>query len=141
MNMDKALCGYKVLDMTHFQAGPSCTQMMAFLGADVIKLESHSGDVTRISGRDIPNVDSLYFTTLNCNKRSLRLDLKTPEGKEIFARLLKKVDVLVENFAPGVLERLGFPWERIHEINPAVILASVKGFGSTGPYANYKSFE
>src|SRR5262250_1494799 len=109
MGVDKALSGYRVLDMTHFQAGPSCTQLMAFLGADVIKLESHSGDMTRTSGRDIPNVDSIYFSTLNCNKRSLKLDLKSAEGKRIFEQLLKKVDVLVENFAPGALERLGFP--------------------------------
>src|SRR5262245_33432423 len=99
-NMDKALTGYRVLDMTHFQSGPSCTQILAFLGADVIKLESHNGDVTRMSGRDIPNVDSLYFALLNCNKRSLKVDMKSPEGKEVFAELLKKVDVVTENFGP-----------------------------------------
>jgi formyl-CoA transferase len=139
--VDKSLSGYRVLDMTHFQSGPSCTQLMAFLGADVIKLESHSGDVTRKAGRDIAGVDSLYFAVFNCNKRSIKVDLKSPDGKQIFAQLLEKVDVVVENFGPDVLQRLGFPWEKIHQINPKLILASVKGFGSTGPYAGFKAFE
>ena len=139
--MDKALSGYRVLDMTHFQAGPSCTQILAFLGSDVIKLESHDGDITRRSGRDVPDADSLYFAVLNCNKRGIKLDLKAPEGKQIFSRLLEKVDVLVENFGPGTLARLGYPWETMHKINPRLIVASARGFGSTGPYAKFKALE
>lgn len=139
--MDKALSGYRVLDMTHFQSGPSCTQILAFMGADVIKLESHSGDITRKSGRDVPDADSLYFAVLNCNKRGIKVDLKSADGKKIFSQLLEKVDVLVENFGPGALQRLGFPWEKIHQINPRLIVASAKGFGSSGPYAKFKSLE
>jgi formyl-CoA transferase len=139
--MDKPLSGYRVLDMTHFQSGPSCAQLMAFLGADVIKLESHSGDITRTSGRDFPNVDSLYFAVFNCNKRSLTLDLKSADGKRVFSELLGKVDVVIENFGPGAMQRLGFPWEKVHQMNPRVVMASVKGFGSSGPYAKFKAFE
>ena len=139
--MDKPLSGYRVLDMTHFQSGPSSTQLMAFLGADVIKLEPPKGDTTRRSGRDFPNMDSLYFALLNCNKRSLKVDLKTPEGKQILTQLIGKVDVLTENFGPGAMKRLGFPWEKIHEINPRVVLASVKGYGSEGPYSRFKAYE
>ncbi len=139
--MEKALAGYRVLDMTHFQAGPSCTQIMGFLGADVIKLESHSGDITRKSGRDVPDADSLYFAVLNCNKRGIKLDVKSDDGKKIFSQLLAKVDVLVENFGPGTLDRLGFTWEKMHEINPRLIVASAKGFGSAGPYSKFKALE
>lgn len=139
--MDKALSGIRVLDMTHVQAGPTCTQLMGFLGADVIKLEPPTGDVTRTQLRDIPDVDSLYFTMLNCNKRSITVNMKSPAGKEIFTRLLKKCDVIMENFGPGVLERLGFPWSVIHEINPRIILASIKGFGGSGPYSQFKAYE
>src|SRR6202158_6554266 len=123
--MDKALSGVRILDMTHVQAGPSCTQILAWLGADVIKVELPGrGDITRGQLRDIPVVDSLYFTMLNCNKRSLTLNVKSDEGKAIFAELLRRSDILVENFAPGALDRLGFTWERIHEINPRLIYAS-----------------
>src|SRR4030081_1828003 len=116
--MSKSLEGIRVVDMTHVQAGPVCTQMLAWMGADVIKIEPPGkGDVTRTQLRDIPDVDSLYFTMLNCNKRSLTLNVKSEEGKAIFAQLLSRCDVLVENFAPGALDRLGFTWERIQEIN------------------------
>src|SRR6202140_3081027 len=114
----KALDGIRVLDMSHVQAGPSCTQILGWLGADVIKVELPGrGDVTRTQLRDIPDVDSLYFTMLNCNKRSLTIDLKTDDGKRIFEELLRRADVLVENFAPGAMDRLGFTWERVHELN------------------------
>ena len=117
--MDKALSGVRVLDMTHVQSGPSCTQILAWMGADVIKVELPGrGDITRGQLRDVPNVDSLYFTMLNCNKRSLTLNLKSDKGKEIFTALIKRADILVENFGPGVLDRQGFPWERIREIDP-----------------------
>jgi len=139
--MDKALSDIRVLDMTHVQSGPSCTQLMAWLGADVIKVEVPGrGDITRGQLRDVPNVDSLYFTMLNCNKRSITLNLKSPKGKNILTALIKHCDVLMENFGPGVLDRQGFPWEKIREINPRIIYASIKGFGK-GPYLESKAYE
>jgi formyl-CoA transferase len=135
------LDGVRVLDVTHVQSGPSCTQILAWLGADVIKIEPPGrGDITRVQLRDLPGVDSLYFTMLNCNKRSLTLNLKSEDGKKVFAELVQQSDVLVENFAPGVLDRLGFPWERLHELNPRLIYASVKGFGP-GWFAHSKAYE
>ena len=137
----KALEGIRILDMTHVQSGPSCTQLLAWFGADVIKVERPSvGDSTRSQLRDIPEVDSLYFTMLNHNKRSVTLDTKHERGKAIFARLIERCDVLAENFAPGALDRMGFSWERIQEINPRIIYASVKGFGP-GPYEGLKVYE
>jgi formyl-CoA transferase len=138
--MSKALEGVRVVDMTHVQAGPVCTQLLAWMGADVIKIESPKGDVTRQQLRDIPGVDSLYFTMLNCNKRSVTLDLKSEEGKETFAKLLQQSDVLVENFAPGALDRMGFTWEHIQELNPKLIFASLKGFGP-GVLESAKAYE
>ncbi|MDA8415917.1 MAG: formyl-CoA transferase [Betaproteobacteria bacterium] len=139
--MDKALAGVRILDMTHVQAGPTASQLLAWLGADVIKLEPPSGDITRGQLRDIPGVDSLYFTMLNCNKRSITVNMKRPAGKEVFEALLQECDVIMENFGPGVLERLGYTWEAIHARNPRIIMASIKGFGSTGPYAEFKAYE
>ncbi len=128
------LKGIKIIDFTHVQAGPACTQMLAWFGADVIKVERPgAGDVTRSQLRDIPNVDALYFTMLNSNKRSLTLDTKKPEGKEVLEKLIKESDVLVENFGPGALDRMGFTWERIQELNPKMIVASVKGFSRRPP--------
>jgi formyl-CoA transferase len=138
--MAKALEGVRVLDMTHVQSGPSATQLLAWLGADVVKLEAPTGDVTRRQLRDLPGVDSLYFTMLNCNKRSITLNAKTERGRELLTDLIGRFDVLVENFGPGTLARLGFPWERIHAINPRLIYASIKGFGE-GPYTTYKAYE
>ncbi|CAI8009183.1 Formyl-CoA:oxalate CoA-transferase [Geodia barretti] len=139
---DKALEGVRILDMTHVQSGPSCTQILGFLGADVIKLEPPGrGDITRGQLRDMPDVDSLYFTMLNCNKRSITLNLKSEQGKTIFTEVLKTSDVVVENFGPGVLARLGFPWETIQAINPRAIYASIKGFGSYGPKKDFKAYE
>src|SRR6266568_3740690 len=127
--MSKPLDGLKIIDFTHVQAGPACTQMLAWFGADVIKVERPgSGDVTRSQLRDIPGADALYFTMLNSNKRSLTLDTKKPEGKEVLEKLIKQCDVLVENFSTGALDRMGFTWERIQELNPRMIHASVKGF-------------
>src|SRR5213083_294675 len=137
----KALEGVKILDFTHVQSGPTCTQLLAWFGADVIKVERPGvGDITRGQLQDIPNVDSLYFTMLNHNKRSITLDTKNPKGKEVLTALIKTCDVLVENFGPGVLDRMGFPWEKIHAINPKMIVASIKGFGP-GPYEDCKVYE
>jgi formyl-CoA transferase len=139
--MGKALDGVRILDFTHVQSGPTCTQLLAWLGADVVKVErAGAGDVTREQLRDIPDVDSLYFTMLNHNKRSITLDTKSPSGKEILEKLIKRCDVLVENFAPGALDRMGFTWERIQALNPKMIVASVKGFGP-GPYEECKVYE
>jgi len=130
----KALDGVRILDFTHVQSGPTCTQLLAYMGADCIKVERPgTGDITRGQLRDVKGADSLYFTMLNGNKRSITVDSKHPRGKEIIERLIKACDVLVENFAPGTLDRMGFTWERVHQLNPRMIMASVKGFGP-GPY-------
>jgi formyl-CoA transferase len=137
----KALEGVRILDFTHVQSGPTCTQLLAWFGADVIKIEKPGvGDITRGQLRDIPDVDSLYFTMLNHNKRSITVDGKNPKGKEILEGLVKVCDVMVENFAPGALDRMGFTWKRIQELNPRIILASIKGFGP-GPYEDCKVYE
>ena len=137
----KALEGVRVLDMTHVQSGPSCTQLLAWFGADVIKIERPGvGDITRGQLRDIPDVDSLYFTMLNHNKRSVTLNPKTDQGSKIFRKLIEECDVMVENFGPGAIDRMGFPWEKIQEINPRMIYASIKGFGP-GPYDDCKVYE
>src|SRR2546427_3223627 len=139
--MSKALDGVSILDFPHVQSGPTCTQLLAWFGADVIKVErAGQGDATRSQLRDIPGVDSLYFTMLNANKRSVTLNPKTESGSKIFTKLIEKCDVMVENFAPGAIDRMGFPWERIQEINPRMIYASVKGFGP-GPYEDCKVYE
>jgi formyl-CoA transferase len=139
--MGKALDGIRILDMTHVQSGPTCTQILAWFGADVIKVELPGrGDITRGQLRDKPNVDSLYFTMLNCNKRSITINTKNAKGKEIFRNLIRACDVMVENFAPGALDRQGFTWEVIQELNPRLIYASVKGFGP-GPYEDCKVYE
>jgi formyl-CoA transferase len=139
--MSKALDGVRILDFTHVQSGPTCTQLLAWFGADVIKVEkAGEGDATRGQLRDIPGVDSLYFTMLNHNKRSITVNTKDPKGKEVLDRLIKKCDVLVENFAPGALDRMGFTWEHIQKLNPRMIVASVKGFGP-GKYEDCKVYE
>jgi formyl-CoA transferase len=137
----KALEGVRILDFTHVQSGPTCTQLLAWFGADVIKVERPGvGDITRGQLRDVPNADSLYFTMLNHNKRSITIDSKHPEGKRVLNELIKKCDVLVENFAPGALDRMGLTWEHIHKLNPRMIVASIKGFGP-GPYEDCKVYE
>lgn len=135
--MQKALSGVRVIDMTHNQAGPACAQMMGFLGADVIKLEEpKGGDVARAQ-----NNDELFFLVFNANKRSLTLNLKTDEGKAHFKKVIAQSDVLIENFGPGALDRLGLGWKDLKAINPRLIYATIKGFGTYGPYAHFKSFE
>src|SRR6201996_3550123 len=140
--MTKPLEGIKIIDFTHVQAGPACTQLLAWFGADVIKVERPgSGDVTRNQLRDIPDADALYFTMLNSNKKSLTLDTKKPEGKEVLEKLIRESDVLVENFGPGALDRMGFSWERLNELNPKMIVASVKGFSDGHHYDDLKVYE
>ena len=137
----RALDGVRILDFTHVQSGPTCTQLLAYMGADVIKVERPgAGDVTRGQLRDVKGADSLYFTMLNGSKRSITIDSKHAKGKEILDRLVKECDVLVENFAPGALDRMGLTFEHIHNLNPRMIVASVKGFG-LGPYEDCKVYE
>ena len=137
----RALEGVRILDFTHVQSGPTCTQLLAYMGADCIKVERPGvGDITRGQLRDVKGADSLYFTMLNGSKRSITIDSKHSRGKEILDRLIKKCDVLVENFAPGALDRMGLTWEHIHKLNPRMIVASVKGFGP-GPYEDCKVYE
>ena len=137
----RALDGVRILDFTHVQSGPTCTQLLAYMGADVIKVERPGiGDITRGQLRDVKAADSLYFTMLNGSKRSITIDSKHPKGKEVLDRLVKQCDVLVENFAPGALDRMGLTWEHIHKLNPRMIVASVKGFGP-GPYEDCKVYE
>ncbi len=137
----RALDGVRILDFTHVQSGPTCTQLLAFMGADVIKVERPGiGDITRGQLRDVKGADSLYFTMLNGSKRSITIDSKHPKGKEILDRLVQECDVLVENFAPGALDRMGLTFEHIHKLNPRMIVASVKGFGP-GPYEDCKVYE
>src|SRR4051812_37090777 len=136
------LAGIKVIDFTGVQAGPACTQLLAWFGADVLKVERTSGgDVTRRQLRDIPDVDALYFTMLNSNKRSLAIDTKTPEGLAVMEQLIRISDVLVENFAPGAMDRMGLSWERIQELNPGLVYGSVKGFNDDSSYADLKVYE
>src|SRR5262249_49143777 len=140
--MSSALEGIRVVDLTNNQAGPSCGQMLGWLGADVVKVEEPGkGDVARHMLKDRADADSLFFVSFNGNKRSLTLNLKAPRGKEIFRKLLAASDVLLENFGPDVLERLGFGYPAVREINPRLVYASIKGFGSYGPYSDYKSYE
>jgi formyl-CoA transferase len=137
----RALDGVRILDFTHVQSGPTCTQLLAYMGADVIKVERPGiGDVTRGQLRDVKGADSLYFTMLNGSKRSITIDSKHPKGRDVLDRLVKACDVLVENFAPGALDRMGLTWEHIHKLNPGMIVASVKGFGP-GPYEDCKVYE
>ena len=139
--MSKALDGVRILDFTHVQSGPTCTQLLAWFGADVIKLEkAGEGDATRAQLRDVPEADSLYFTMLNHNKRSITVNTKMPSGKAVVEKLIQSCDVMVENFAPGALDRMGFTWERVQQLNPRMILASIKGFGP-GPYEDCKVYE
>ncbi|MGY2052176.1 formyl-CoA transferase [Methylobacterium sp. JK268] len=140
--MSKPLEGIKIIDFTHVQAGPACTQLLAWFGADVIKVERPgAGDVTRSQLRHVDDADALYFTMLNSNKRSLTLDTKTPQGKEVLEKLIRESDVLVENFGPGALDRMGFSWARINELNPGMIVASVKGFSEGHHYEDLKVYE
>jgi formyl-CoA transferase len=139
--MAKALEGVRILDMTHVQAGPTGTQLLAWMGADVIKVELPGrGDITRGQLQDVKGADSLYFTMLNSNKRSITINMKQPKGKAVIEALVRRSDIVVENFGPGVLDRAGFTWARFQELNPRIIYASVKGFGP-GPFVDCKAYE
>ncbi len=141
MSTNQALSGIRVIDMTHNQAGPACTQILGFLGAEIIKLEDpRGGDIARRNMADRDG-DSLFFLVLNANKESLTLNLKTEQGKTLFRKVIAQSDVLVENFGPGALDRLGLGWEALRTVNPRLIYATIKGFGTYGPYAGFKSFE
>ncbi|MFD0140664.1 formyl-CoA transferase [Streptomyces sp. NPDC002387] len=136
------LSGIKVIDFTGVQAGPACTQMLAWFGADVLKVErTAGGDVTRNQLRDIPDADALYFTMLNSNKRSLAINTKSPEGREVMEKLIREADILVENFAPGAMDRMGLDWETLQEWNPRLIFGSVKGFNEDSPWNDLKVYE
>ncbi len=138
----RALDGIRVLDLTQWEAGSMCVQSLAFMGADVIKIERPGvGDSARIASADAADMDSLFFLVLNSNKRSVTLDLRSARGREILAGLIPRCDVFVENFAPGTIERLGFGYDVVRELNPRIIFASVKGFSKFSPYRDFRSFD
>src|SRR3978361_830318 len=132
--MSQALNGIRVIDMTHNQAGPACAQILGFLGADVIKLEEpKGGDVARTNMRDKPDSDSLFFLILNANNRTLTLTLNTEDGKALFRKVIAESDVLLENFGPGALDRLGLGYDALSKLNQTLIYAPIKGLGKSGP--------
>ncbi len=140
--MSGPLEGIRVVDLTRILAGPYCTMMLGDMGAEIIKVENpDGGDDTRSWGPPFLNGVSTYFISINRNKKSLTLNLKAERGKELLRDLIRKSDVMVENFRPGALEKLGFSWEEIHRINPAMIFASLSGFGQTGPRKNEPGFD
>jgi formyl-CoA transferase len=138
---ERALTGLRILDLTQFEAGTSCTQLLGWLGADVIKIEPPGGEQSRRNRPEVPGLDAMFFLLFNSNKRSVTIDLKKPEGHALFLKLAARADVVVENFAPGLMERLGLDWERLRAVSPRIILARLKGFGLSGPYHEFKSFD
>jgi len=139
--MNTALAGLKVVDLTQYEAGTSCTQALAWLGADVVKVEPPTGESGRFASSDKGNIDSFYFIIMNANKRSFVCDLKSPHGKDTLSRLIGKADIFIENMSPGGIERLGFGYEAVNKLNPRIIYAQIKGFAPDGPYASYLSFD
>ena len=142
MSGENCLAGLKILDLTQFEAGPSCTEALGWLGADVVKVENPgAGDPGRHIGRTAADTDALYFLQYNSNKRSAAINLKDPRGLEIVKGLAKRADVMIENFAPGAIERLGLGYEVIKAINPAIIYCQIKGFGAGSPYEKNLAFD
>ena len=140
--MGGALDGIRILDLTQVQAGPSCTQLLAWLGAEVIKIEEPGvGDRTRKELAHDEDMDSFYFLVFNANKKSVCLNLKSEDGVRKFKDLARTADVVVENFGPGGMDRFGLGYEQVKDLNPGIIYASIKGFGTYGPYSGYKAFE
>ena len=140
--MAPALEGLRVVDLTQFEAGPSCTEALAWLGADVVKVERPvRGEQGRFASSEDPNVDSPYWMILNANKRSVTCDLKSEKGREVLKDMIRHGDIFIENFAPGTIERMGFSYEVVREINPRIIYAQIKGFGPGSPYENFLSFD
>lgn len=136
------LQGIKVVDFTAVQSGPSCTQMLAWLGADVIKIERPGhGDATRDELQFMPGEPSYYFLQLNSDKKSLSLDAATPDGKEILTKLIKECDIFVENLHPGAMDKLGFSWEAVHKLNPKCIYGTIKGFPLSSRFKDLKAYE
>jgi crotonobetainyl-CoA:carnitine CoA-transferase CaiB-like acyl-CoA transferase len=142
MSGENCLTGLKILDLTQFEAGPSCTEALAWMGADVVKVENPgAGDPGRSSGRTDPKVDALYFLQYNSNKRSIAVNLKDPRGLQLVKDLVKNADVMIENFAPGAIERLGLGYDVVKAINPGIIFCQIKGFGTGSPFEKGLAFD
>ena len=142
VNGRPALDGIRVVDLTQFEAGTSCTETLAWLGADVIKVEEPTlGDQGRVASSEQQGVDSYYFLLLNANKRSVTCNLKHPRGRELLCKLLEHADVFIENYGPGVIERLGFGYDEVKRVNPRIVYAQIKGFAPESPYGGFLAFD